>query len=932
MNFDNSIRSSNETITAKIYLANAVSQALLMTIERQFLNVPLDKAPHIRHRVSRMVTSGEPVFLKLEQVGHLPLNDRLQSFRSIQLALAACHNPGKFRLVFLVSSDGLRDNIYLGLVPIPNISAPDEPADEYLNNIGQLIEANHPGTKFRLCEKDSQEYQNYISKPLGLSAEYRKCFRKVHALTGIPSIMKSDGLWQPPGLDKLLSGLRGTPFVYMVIADPLSEYDVNEIISRSRDLTGALHSLAKISLSESFSLGKSFSLSQTETHSTSYSQGTSESESMSYMSTADYLGLASFGCIALGGLIPPLMPLGFLAGLMSMTAAQSNQKSTGKTSQQTQSTSTGHTSSNSNSINLGQAFGTEYVNAHVESVLKELRTYVERFESYRSLGCWNTGVYLLTQNDIEGKNATTQLSAILNGRQSSLEPIRVHDLSKLKSDDETQSNNDPFPPAALALREFTLPRIEIINPNLNSKIVEQPLGVNFGSLTTPLNGEELAMLINLPQKEVPGVRSVPSATFGLNPNKVSDNVINLGKLIEGGEPTPIDYCINTDSLTKHILLSGINGSGKSTTCRRFLQDLGNKKIPFLIIEPAKTEYVEWAEEYNSQLSSDDPNRINIYVPGSPEAQANPNFKELNLNPLDIVWLKPEVKPAITSHIDRVKSIFMSAFPLQEVLPLVLEDLIYAGYMNKGWLEESLPEFNSERTSIIHLIDILKNSGFVKNKKYDERTTMQITAALNTRLQNFGLGWKRTLFNPKSTKSTPWDQLFDQPTIINLSYLADSSDKALMMAVIVQFLYEYREAQIQIEKLVGPRDKITKLRHLTVIEEAHRILLRPETVASGFANPQGKIAEMFSDLLSEMRAWGEGFMIVDQVPSRLIPDAIKNTNLKIAHRLVSADDREIIGSGMGLTPEQQAVLNRLRPGQALAFGDLDDQAYWVQISE
>ena len=42
--------------------------------------------------------------------------------------------------------------------------------------------------------------------------------------------------------------------------------------------------------------------------------------------------------------------------------------------------------------------------------------------------------------------------------------------------------------------------------------------------------------------------------------------------------------------------------------------------------------------------------------------------------------------------------------------------------------------------------------------------------------------------------------------------------------------------------------------------------------------------MFSNMLREIRKWGEGLMIVDQQPSQLIPDAIKNTDLKIIHRM------------------------------------------------
>jgi DNA helicase HerA-like ATPase len=85
------------------------------------------------------------------------------------------------------------------------------------------------------------------------------------------------------------------------------------------------------------------------------------------------------------------------------------------------------------------------------------------------------------------------------------------------------------------------------------------------------------------------------------------------------------------------------------------------------------------------------------------------------------------------------------------------------------------------------------------------------------------------------------------------------------------------------------------------------------------------------MISEIRAYGQGILLVDQVPSRLVADAIKNTNLKIVHRLVAEDDRHAMSSCMNLTAEQAKILNLLRPGQAIVFGDLEDQASWLKIS-
>ena len=69
----------------------------------------------------------------------------------------------------------------------------------------------------------------------------------------------------------------------------------------------------------------------------------------------------------------------------------------------------------------------------------------------------------------------------------------------------------------------------------------------------------------------------------------------------------------------------------------------------------------------------------------------------------------------------------------------------------------------------------------------------------------------------------------------------------------------------------------------------------------------------------LRAYGQGMMVVDQVPTRLIEDAIKNTNVKIIHKLVASDDSQRIAECIGLTPEQQKVIAKLSIGQAVLAG-------------
>ena len=447
------------------------------------------------------------------------------------------------------------------------------------------------------------------------------------------------------------------------------------------------------------------------------------------------------------------------------------------------------------------------------------------------------------------------------------------------------------------------------------------MGDRFKELKTILTTKELSYLINFPLRSVPGISVIDSSPeFSLNlPEKSEREEIKIGKLLYGGSLTNIDYPIPLNSLCRHTLLSGINGSGKTNTVQAILNGIENK-IPFLVIEPAKTEYVDWALDYN-QKYPDHP--IDIYIPGCKRYKTGFNPKNLRLNPFELVWLDKKQEPNVLTHIDRLKSTFAAAFPLYDILPILMEDLIYTVYQNKStdWLTQE-PEFGKTLPPTLNSLSISVDK-VISNRQYEERIERNMKACLNTRIDSLKRGWKGEMLN--TIHSTPWNELFERPCVINLSYVGDDMDKSFFMALILQFLYEYRSALAETGR-VDFNDNHCK--HLTVIEEAHRVMAKCDNQEL----PQYKSAMMFSNMLSEIRAYGEGMLLVDQVPTRLIPDAIKNTNLKITHRLVAEDDCKAIGEAMGLNDDQRKMISKLLAGQCIVSSSLNTEAYWVKVNK
>ncbi len=106
------------------------------------------------------------------------------------------------------------------------------------------------------------------------------------------------------------------------------------------------------------------------------------------------------------------------------------------------------------------------------------------------------------------------------------------------------------------------------------------------------------------------------------------------------------------------------------------------------------------------------------------------------------------------------------------------------------------------------------------------------------------------------------------------------------------------------------DRAPGLNHVVVLEEAHRLLKKPEPTQEGKGNPSAGAAQLFSNLLAEVRKHGEAIVVVDQDPEKLIPDTYKNTNLKVMFRLQSEDDRKRVGSAMGFDEDHLKAAGNL----------------------
>ena len=918
---------------AKTLAATNMAQSLSYCMERKYLQ-GVDGAgvtsPFHLHALTPVADSSVK-WISISQIGKPLENSAENCFTAIQKILYSCFLPKEVQLLFLVVGHEGKSNMYIGL----RCPGKPNPPRSLVKNLCNYMKGIWPGLKAEAL-KNGDDTLEYFTQNIGTEK-----FENVYALTGIPSMeTQYKGLY-PATVDKLIAGLSGSKdYAYMVIADPVESQDAEAMLYNCREMNGQAESLKSMNITE----GLNVSDTATDTVSKSISDAISYTESESVSKTRVDLGkkgkialsVAGFG---LAGAIFPassaMLEAGASAGAAALSALAgtvglSNVVSSlipKKTVTKGTTHGTSHTDTNTTSHSQGHTEGRSHsmsrnmVNKHIEAISEHLFYHGRRFETGKAIGLWKVGVYLAGEKESDLQAGALQLRSTISGQETIYEPVRIHNITSELEEVSGKKNI-----RALSLGEFLPPVISV--QNSAGVPFKHPLGPHFNDLRTILTTKELSYLVNFPLRSVPGISVIDSSPeFSLTPmGKNSYDEIDFGKLLYGGTPVEIPYHLSISDLSKHTLLSGINGSGKTNTVMAILNAMSSKfRLPFLIIEPAKTEYVDWAVEYN-KLHPDNP--ITIYMPGckvyrDKKTREAVQLGDLKLNPFEPVWLDKDQEPNVLSHIDRLKSTFAAAFPMYDILPVLMEDLIYSIYQNKStdWLT-SEPVFGQTMPPTLNSMSAGVDK-VIGNRQYEPRIEQNMKACLNTRIDSLKRGWKGRMLN--TVHSTPWNELFEKPVVINLSYVGDDVDKGFLMSLIMQLLYEYRTACAELGR-VDFNDN--SCRHLTVIEEAHRVMMKCDKPDL----PQYKTAMMFSNMLSEIRAYGEGMFLVDQVPTRLIPDAIKNTNTKIVHRLVAEDDAKAIAEAMGLSKEQRKIIPKLLVGECLVSTALTPDKYWVKVNK
>lgn len=515
----------------------------------------------------------------------------------------------------------------------------------------------------------------------------------------------------------------------------------------------------------------------------------------------------------------------------------------------------------------------EVCNKAVEELLTRIDEQIKRTKESEDYGCYSCAAYFLSSRPSKALLAANTYRSLMIGEGSSVESGAVNLWQDRAS--------------VTAMREYLK---RFTHPVFARQLWENEADSLFYTAGTLVSGRELPMHLGLPTRSVHGLPIIEHAEFGRNvPDEAmpDEDKMNLGKIYHMGKEEAAGLILNRQAMASHTFITGSTGTGKSNAVYHLLDEITkNGQTTFLVVEPAKGEYKNVFG-----------NRTDVQVFGT-----NPRETPLlRMNPFAF----PE-NIHILEHIDRLVEIFNACWPMYAAMPAVLKDAIERSYQKVGW---DLRNSESEKgvfPTFFDLLDILP--GVIEESHYSKDTQSDYVGALCTRVKSLTNGIYGSVLCAEDALSDA--EMFDQNVIVDLSRVGSMETKSLLMGILVMKLQEYRMCSSGMN---------SRLRHVTVLEEAHNLLRKTSAEQSQEgANLQGKSVEMLANAIAEMRTYGEGFIIADQAPGLLDMSVIRNTNTKIILRLPDEEDRKLVGKSAALKEAQIDELSKLPLGVAAVY--------------
>lgn len=424
------------------------------------------------------------------------------------------------------------------------------------------------------------------------------------------------------------------------------------------------------------------------------------------------------------------------------------------------------------------------------------------------------------------------------------------------------------------------------NRQLQEKL---PIAANLSRLARIMTAKEAVAFFKLPlyEKNMTAFKNNKLAQVReqFSERVVNEKNIQIGKLIGSGFSDIMIGCPEK-AFTKHALVVGTPGSGKTTFSVNILLQFAKRGIPFLAIEPTKSEYRAMIDALPD---------LRIFTPGN--------------NAVAPYIINPFIPPRgirIEQYIPSLASAFKAAFSMPSPLDMIFLKAIRECYIKYGWKDYSmLGDSDVQLFGLYEFIVVFKE--LMKNTNYSKEVKGNIESAGLLRLTNL-IEQNSNIYDTINT--VPIEDLLTAPTVLELNSIDNAEQKSLIMALLLINICVYTK-----HNQVGDGE----LKNVILIDEAH-VLLGGGASSGSENNPdsKGTTVKALQDMIAEIRSYGTSIIIADQSPTKVSREVVANTDIKVSFRLVQSVEKEMIADSTNMDEEAKANISRLHPGEAYIY--------------
>ena len=366
-----------------------------------------------------------------------------------------------------------------------------------------------------------------------------------------------------------------------------------------------------------------------------------------------------------------------------------------------------------------------------------------------------------------------------------------------------------------------------------------------------------------------------------------------GGLYLGKDSDGYEVYFPLKNLSKHAFLAGVPGSGKTNSMLHLATTLYSEfGIPFLILEPAK-------QEYRALVNKPEMKGITVFSPSSG------TMFLLHINPFQF----PK-KMVLAEHIRSLINVFDGSFSMDPPMPFLLDRAIERVYRNKGWLPYMMNDGSIPYPTMQELYETLEQ--ILDETDYEGEIKGNLKSVLQVRIGSLLSREMGDVFNVSESSVSP-EEWLQRSVVIELEAMGSGPANflTLMLATLIRETLKVNP--------VKREEKDKKPRHVIFLEEAHN-LIGPKAQKEGgeAADPKIAATAYIVKMLAEVRALNEAIIIADQLPTAMASEVLKNTSLKLGHRMTAEDDRQLLGSTMSADDVQLERMAAFTQGKTLVI--------------